>query len=316
MPDNPPFPIPERLARTAREMLGDTGAAWLRRLPGIAAECARRWSLALGAPFPQLSINYAAPGIRADGAPVVLKICIPGPEFLTEAEALRLCDGRGSVQLLAADLDQGALLLERLHPGTPLLDIDAAPEDGDEARANSIAAGVMRQLCRPVPASHPFPSFNEWVEHMAERSPRLLGDAHPRLSRWIDYALALFADLRASGDDRPVVLHGDLHHGNILSATRQPWLAIDPKGVVGEPVCETGPLLINALPSPVGPAAFRRCLDRRVDQLAEELGFDRQRLRAWGIVRAVMSSYWTVEDHGYEAGDSLWAAEALAGAAR
>ena len=75
----------------------------------------------------------------------------------------------------------------------------------------------------------------------------------------------------------PVVLHGDLHHFNILAAERQPWLAIDPKGVVGEPVYETGALLRNPWPDLLSLPDPGRILARRVDQLAEELGFDRAR---------------------------------------
>jgi len=63
-----PEQLPERLARTNVEMHGQEGAAWLGRLPGVVAGCARRWSLGLGPPLPGLSINYAAPGVRADGA--------------------------------------------------------------------------------------------------------------------------------------------------------------------------------------------------------------------------------------------------------
>jgi hypothetical protein len=91
---------------------------------------------------------------------------------------------------------------------------------------------------------------------------------------------------------------GDLHQGNVLRAGREPWLAIDPKGVVGPPVCETGPLLINVLPPPGDLAETRRVLFRRTSQLAEELGIDLQQLRLWGAVRAVLASFWTLEEHG------------------
>ena len=56
--------------------------------------------------------------------------------------------------------------------------------------------------------------------------------------------LTLIADLLASGGE-PLLLHGDLHQGNILAAGRAPWLAIDPKGVVGEATYETAALLHN-----------------------------------------------------------------------
>ena len=62
----PPF-VPEGLARTTIELRGAAGAEWLERLPAIVARCEERWSLAVGPPFPELSYNYAAPVVRADG---------------------------------------------------------------------------------------------------------------------------------------------------------------------------------------------------------------------------------------------------------
>ena len=96
-----------------------------------------------------------------------------------------------------------------------------------------------------------------------------------------------------------MLLHGDLHHGNILSAERQPWLALDPKGVVGEAEYEVGALLRNPMPQILDEAQPRQLLSRRVDQLAEELGFDRARLIGWGLAQAVLSAWWTYEDHGH-----------------
>ncbi len=302
------FYIPPNLVRTALELRGPQGAAWLERLPYLVADCAQAWSLSLARSFPQLSYNWAAPGVRRDGAPVVLKVCFPDKEFFTEAEALRLYDGRGSVRLLAADLERGALLLERLFPGAPLESVS------DDEQATHIAVTVMQRLWRPAPPEHSFPTFTTWMENMARRAPALVEPHSAFPARWIDRALGLFAELSAPSCDpgvEPVLLHGDLHQGNILCAGREPWLAIDPKGVVGAPVCETGPLLINVLPSSRGYDETRRVLLRRTAQLAEELGYDLQKLRLWGAVRAVLASFWTLEDHGHDWDWCLPVAEVL-----
>jgi streptomycin 6-kinase len=93
-----------------------------------------------------------------------------------------------------------------------------------------------------------------------------------------------------------VLLHGDLHHFNILAAERQPWLAIDPKGVVGEPAYEIGALLRN----PTDEVVFDPQVQaRRIDLLTAELGLDRQRVIGWGIAQAVLSGWWSYEDHGH-----------------
>jgi streptomycin 6-kinase len=94
-------------------------------------------------------------------------------------------------------------------------------------------------------------------------------------------------------------LHGDLHHGNILAAERQPWLALDPKGMIGEAAYEVGALLRNPMPRLLRESQPGRILARRVDQLAEALGFDRSRLLGWGTAQAVLAGWWSYEDHGH-----------------
>jgi streptomycin 6-kinase len=96
-----------------------------------------------------------------------------------------------------------------------------------------------------------------------------------------------------------VLLHGDLHHENILAAEREPWLAIDPKGVVGEPAYETGALLRNQLSVVLEASRPGKIMERRVDQLSHELGIDRARVRGWGLAQAVLSVWWDIEDFGH-----------------
>jgi streptomycin 6-kinase len=81
------------------------------------------------------------------------------------------------------------------------------------------------------------------------------------------------------------LLHGELHHENILAAERAPWLAIDPKGVIGEPAYETGALIRNRLLNLSDLPQAIRVLTHRVDQLSEELNLDRTRVRDWSWLR-------------------------------
>ena len=109
-----------------------------------------------------------------------------------------------------------------------------------------------------------------------------------------------------------VLLHGDLHHENILAAERAPWLGIDPKGVIGEPTYETGALLRNRLPNLLDAPQAVRVLTRRIDQLSEELNLDRTRVRNWAMAQVVLSVWWTIEDGGRISDDDLTCAELLA----
>jgi streptomycin 6-kinase len=125
---------------------------------------------------------------------------------------------------------------------------------------------------------------------------RFAGGTGPLPAELVDRAEAIYRDLLSSMG--PVVLlHGDFHLDNILRAQRAPWIAIDPQGVAGEAEYEVGALLRN----PPKGADRARALGRRLDQLAEELGFSRERLRLWGLAQAVLAAWWGVEDH-----DSVW----------
>lgn len=297
--------VPESFARTITELHTEAGAAWLSRLPALIADCSQRWSLTVMPPYEPLSYNYVAPAVRADGTDVVLKVGVPNPELLTEMEALRLCDGRGMVRLLEADREQGILLLERLRPGTPLSDLT------DDERATSVAAHVMRQLWRPPPPENPFPSVARWAAGLKRLRDHFGGRSGPFPADLVEAAEALFAELIDSMAE-PVLLHGDLHHENILAAERQPWLALDPKGVLGEPAYEVGALLRNPMPQLLAAPRPARILARRVDQLAEELGFDRERLLGWGLAQAVLAAWWSFEDHGHGWESGIACAELLA----
>ncbi len=292
-------------SRTIIELYGTAGIEWLNQLPRLVAECSARWSLTVMPPFERLSYNYVAPAVRADGADVVLKIGVPNPELLTEIAALRIFDGHGIVQLLDADPVLGALLLERLKPGATLLTI------ADDEQATHIAAQVMRQLWRPAPEHHSFPTIAKWAKGFERLRKQFGGGTGPFPKHLVEAAESIYAEFIDSMVES-VLLHGDMHHENILSAERQPWLALDPKGVVGEPAYEVGALLRNPLPQLLDAPEPGRILARRVDQLAEELRFDRARIIGWGMAQAVLSAWWSVEDHGHGWEPAIRCAELLA----
>lgn len=281
----------EAYTRHIASNFGDDGRRWLQALPGLVAELAERWQLTVKAPF-ALSYNYVAPVVRADGTEAVLKIGVPSPELTTEIAAQELYAGRGMVQLLEIDHPRRAMLLERLRPGTPLARLAAK----DDEQATLIAAQVMQQLFLPPPPVHPFPTLDRWLGSIDEHRRRY-GGSGPLPARRFEQAEAYRDELLAS-EGPPVVLHADLHHDNILQAGHAGWLAIDPKGVVGEAEYEVGTLLHNPWSDLLHWPAPRRTTVRRVDLLAEHLGFDRHRILQWGVVNAVLSACWCAEDGG------------------
>ncbi|GAC1512825.1 MAG: aminoglycoside phosphotransferase family protein [Chloroflexota bacterium] len=291
--------------RTTVEMHGATGRDWLERLPAAIAACEKRWSLRVEAPFSHLTFNYVAPAMRDDGVAVVLKICGPTGEFRSEADALRFFDGHGCARLLDVDVEESVLLLERLEPGTPLLAV------ADDEEATAIAARTMRALWRAAPPDHRFPTVADWAAGFGRLRQHFNGGSGPLPQRIVDRAERLFADLLASMGE-PVVLHGDLHHDNIRAARREPWLAIDPKGIVGEREYETGSWLRNWQPDLLSTPHPGRILERRIHQFAGELNFDAERIRSWAVAQAVLSAWWTIEDRGHNWDGAIACAELLA----
>jgi streptomycin 6-kinase len=265
------------------------GAEWLENLPNLLAECEQRWGLVAHPTNFTLSYNYVAPATLADGTEIVLKVGVPNRELRTEIAALRIYDGRGCVRLLVADPDAGILLLERLSPGEMLTIVT------DDDEATRLAALAMQTLWRPLPAVHNFPSVAEWAGGLTKLREEFGGGTEPYDQKLVETAESLFIDLLTSSSE-PVLLHGDLHHYNILSAG-DGWKAIDPKGVAGEPAYEVGALLRNPFTIFAEPD-LKRITARRLDILAETLDMDRERLRQWSLAQAVLSAWWSYEDGG------------------
>jgi len=297
--------IPAPFARLIVELHEEKGRDWLARLPMILARGERRWSLTLGIPFPNLSFHFVVPAVRTDGTPVVLKAHAPTGEFAEETRTLRLFDGHGMVRLLADSVEDEVVVLEYLRPGTSLREIK------DDVQAISIAAAVMKRLWRPAPKNHMLATTAGWGKGFLRLRQRYNGGNGPFPQALLEEAETLFTELSASMAI-PMLLHGDLHQDNILASERNGWIAIDPKGLVGEPAYETGAILRNFFPELLTMPDPQSVLARRIDQFAEELNVDRVRVRGWGLSQAVLAAWWSVEDSGQVGENALLCAEWLA----
>ena len=195
-----------------------------------------------------------------------------------EAEALRFWDGQGAVRLLAHDPERRALVVERCRPG------NALGYDYDDDESVAVAAGVMRRLWRSPSDDVPWRRLDlqaeRWLVEIPERWER---HGRPFERRLLDAGLDTLRTLGPTQDD-VVLCHQDLHGGNILRAEREPWLAIDPKPIVGERAYDTVALVRDR-----GPRGLRGlsvdAVRWRLDALAELLEVDRERMRGWGIAK-------------------------------
>jgi streptomycin 6-kinase len=296
--------IQSQFAHIISEIHGETGSLWLEELPRLLEWCEQTWRLRLSAPFPDLSYNYVAPARTMAGDDVVVKVGVPTRELLREMSALEAFAGRGAVRLLECDPDRGAMLLERLRPGRSL---DRARES--QLGSARIGAGVLRELWRP-PVEAGGWQVQDWLSEMDRKAPALLATPAGRCfpGEWLDRARELSA---RCGDGEPVLLHGDFHHGNILS-DGDGWRAIDAWGIVGAREWEIGAFLLNAVPDDLPLDALADLLRAVINVFATELGLDREKIRDLSVVRAVLSAFWSLEDLGSGWEPALRLAEVLA----
>jgi streptomycin 6-kinase len=238
-----------------------------------AAECGRAWGLALGEPYPPGAAGYAVRVTLPDGTPAVLKLSHPHRESEHEADALASWEGDGAVRLIDRNDARHAILMERCEPGTPL---SAA---GPEA-ALDVLIDLLPRLWKPAGA--PFHSLADeaawWAGYLPEEWE---GAGRPFERRLLDAAIEALEALAPSQGEQ-VLLHQDLHGDNVLAAQREPWLAIDPKPLVGEREFAVAPIVRS---TELGHS--RRAVLHRLDRLTSELGLDRDRARGWTIGQTI-----------------------------
>jgi streptomycin 6-kinase len=172
------------------------------------------------------------------------------------------------------------LLIERCRPGSQLR--ASSPEEHD-----LVIAGLLRRLWIKPPSGHRFRPLSDmcdyWASRYEERSPAERSCLAAPLAK---EGIRLLRALPRSGGDA-VLLHTDLHAGNVLAAEREPWLAIDPKPYVGDPAYDVTQHIFNGV--------FIEDADAGVlaARMARLLDLDLDRVLRWLFARAVEASpYW------------------------
>jgi streptomycin 6-kinase len=284
---------------------GDKRRERLRTPPPL-TRAVERWGIRLAAPFPEVYPgNLVYRCTLPNGAAAVVKYEPDRgseDEFITEVDALELYAGRGMVRLLEVSRDERILLTELVVPGEPLWH---APIDD----ALAAIASVMTKLRRLPPPGHSFPDVRAyhraWPNHR-----RLYGGAGPIDAGLFELGERLFIELCDTSAET-VVLHRDLHYGNVLSSHRDGFLAIDPKGMIGEPCYEVGAVFRNRIDELYDRSDPVMAMRRRIQTHSELTGFDRERIRLWSLAQAVLSVVWTADDPARAGDVDLRAARVL-----
>jgi streptomycin 6-kinase len=245
--------------------------------------CARVWGVTIERTA-ATKTSLIVHGKRA-GKPVVLKVVKEQGDEWRCGEIAAKFGGRGVVEVY--EHMPGAALFEKLDPGEPLAALTLA---GRDAEATDILALMLGRM---VPGDPPAdcPTVEQWamafVRHAGsgdERVPMAL----------VEPAQRIYSDLCAT-QRNPALLHGDLHHYNVLSDSTRGWCAIDVKGVVGELEYELGAILRNPIDRP-DLFAKLDVVERRLEHFGFALGLDVGRARGWCFAQAVLSAIWSTED--------------------
>ena len=223
---------------------------------------------------------------------VVLKVAKhPGDEWLA-GRVIRAFDGCGVVRAL--EETGGAVLLERLAPGHSLTTM---VRDEDDAAVEVVASLIARMGATNAVAPSGTPSVHDWGRGFARY---LESRDQPLPRRLVERAFHEFSRL-ADSQRQLRLLHGDLHHDNVLFDSTRGWMVIDPKGVTGEVEYEIGAFLRNpttTLHARLSPTAVAR----RIRRFTDRLDIDPQRTLHWGFAQAVLSLLWSLEDGDVVAG--------------
>lgn len=277
-------PLPKDLIKNIKAIYGNSGKKWLAQLPQFLSICENEWEIKLKPCFADLSFHYVAPAVLKNKTAVVLKCAPPNKECPAEIAALNHFSGNRAVKLLQHNTDQGKILLEHIVPGYSLETLKNTEE------AVQVSVIVMNALHQPINLHTSFSHISEWLAGFDVLYQAFQGKTGPFPKKLVDQAYALSKELLAS-IGKPVLLHGDLHYGNILFSNQRDWLAIDPKGVIGEREYEIPlPKLASTL--------NKQQLKNNINWFIAATGFDKERIISWLFVKMMLAAWWSFEDTG------------------
>ncbi|KTC84030.1 aminoglycoside phosphotransferase family protein [Legionella brunensis] len=261
-------------------LYGDEGKQWLASLPNLIKKVSLAWELDSLKVMKNLSYNYVLSGFQHK-KPIILKLIFDKSALQDEVRALKAFAGYGVIAVLA-QMDN-ALLLEQAVTGLSIK--NDWPKNEEEAI--EIVCDCARRLHQaPIPKRGEFPHLRDWfsILHKDWSIPKVYLEKARELSNIL---------LQPVNEDK--LLHGDLHHENILRHGDE-WLVIDPKGVMGDEAYELAAFLQNPMPELLKIEALPVFLSRRISLSATLLNLDKKRIYQWCFAQAILSWVWNLED--------------------
>jgi len=250
-------------------LYGDAGKKWIDELPEIVRSYAKKWQLHDLRVTNNLTYNYVV--FIAHNA--VLKIGFNQKDIQQEIKALMHFQ---NIKLLR--YDEHAILMERCIPGTTLTSF--VPHK--DQQATDICISLMQNFYKPS---------NTFTQHLSDWLTIIYKD-HNLNKDYLKKAQK-FTDHLLNSSSETVVLHGDLHHGNILKHNER-YVAIDPKGILGERAYDIACFIRNPLEKIIKNFDL---IPKRIEQFSQACAIDPVRLKQWCFLHGILSACWRIEDH-------------------
>ena len=279
------------LKKNIISMYNDEGKQWLDSLPEITAKIANEHSLSGLTPVNNMTFNYVASGYQND-KPIILKIGMNSKALTKESSCLKAFAKHAVAKVIADDTNM--IIMQRAVPGSTLK--DHFP-DNDIYATKILCASIKELHKASIPESHNFYHLSELFKTLDQK----LDIPDEILTK----AKHLRDDLLKS-TTKEVLLHGDLHHDNILKNGDRPvdrsfgasgWLVIDPKGFIGDPAFEPAAYLCNPIPELLQENQPREIIENRINICSAELDIDSRRIADWLYAKSVLCCAWSLEDN-------------------
>lgn len=261
--------LQETLRNNITTIHGEIGLQWLQNLPQNLARLSKQWGLTELNPVENMTFNYVTKAVQGKRA-VILKFSLDPDSLYQEMSALKYFAGHGAAKVIA--YQDGALLLELVEPGNSLKGMNY-----DNRTKLQVCCELTKRLHQvKLPIENSFPSFHAGLN--------LLDHEWSLLPHFLTYARNLRDDLLSNSyNEKLVLLHGDLHHDNILLSGTNAWCVIDPKGVVGFPINECWSFVMD--------------VKEDTQYIAQFFDYDVLFVRQWYFVHVILAACWNLENN-------------------
>jgi len=191
-------------------------------------------------------------------------------------------DGLGAVKVF--EHDENAILMERIS-GTDNLSLTTMAITNRDNEASQIickVAGLLHECHKkPLPQLVPLEIWFNDLFLFADRYGEVL------------MKCSSIARSLINNQQDIAILHGDLHHGNVLYSSDKGWLAIDPKGLIGDRAFD----YVNILCNPNAEIALKKGrLASQINVISNESKISFDYLLQWTIAWCGLSAVWFLND--------------------